>query len=57
MIPALPGCSLGLFAAELSQDGLTVISISIVPGGRGNNGHATTHEVGHERRKAIKLAL
>jgi hypothetical protein len=29
----------------------------IVAGWRGDNGHATTHEVGHECRKAIELAL
>jgi hypothetical protein len=30
---------------------------SVIARGRGNNGHATTHEVSHERRKAIELAL
>ena len=30
---------------------------SIVAGWRGDNGHATAHEVSHERRKAIELAL
>ena len=28
-----------------------------VAGGRGDNGHATAHELSHERRKAIELAL
>ena len=30
---------------------------SMVARWRGDNGHATTHEVSHERRKAIELAL
>jgi hypothetical protein len=30
---------------------------SIVAGWRGDNGHATMHEVSHESRKAIELAL
>ena len=30
---------------------------SSVAGWRGDNGHATTHEVSHERRKAIELAF
>jgi hypothetical protein len=30
---------------------------SSVAGGRGDNGDTTTHEVSHERRKAIELAL
>jgi hypothetical protein len=30
---------------------------SKVAGWRGNNGHAPTHKVSHERRKAIELAL
>src|SRR5262249_20152989 len=30
---------------------------SIIACGRGDNGHATTHEVSHERRKAIELTL
>ena len=30
---------------------------SRVAGWRGDNGHATTHEFSHERRKAIELAL
>jgi hypothetical protein len=30
---------------------------SIVAGGRGNNGHAPTHKVSHERWKAIEVAL
>ena len=30
---------------------------SKVAGWRGDNGHATTHEVNHERREAIELAL
>ena len=30
---------------------------SKVAGWRGDNGHATTHEVNHERREAIEFAL
>ena len=30
---------------------------SKVAGWRGDNGHATAHEISHERRKAIELAL
>ena len=30
---------------------------SSVAGGRGDNGHATAHEIGHQRRQAIILAL
>src|SRR5262249_27067794 len=30
---------------------------SIVAGGRGDDGHATAHEVSHERRQAIEFAL
>ena len=30
---------------------------SKVAGWRSDNGHTTTHEISHERRKAIKLAL
>src|SRR5262245_5917210 len=30
---------------------------SVITRGRGDNGHATTHEVSHERLKAIELAF